>query len=198
MEEKTIASVIENCLPYVDEVLVVNDGSTDGTSSQAKKTGAHVIDLDKNMGVANATKVGVLYARGDILVTLDADGQHNPTEIPLIIKPIIDGAAELVMGERPVFPHFSERVLTWLTSLRVPCSDASTGFRAIKSDIAKKMNYRGVCLCGTFVLEAAILGARVMCVPITICDREGVRRIQTRHFRQFLTVLNYVLKFKIK
>ena len=83
-----------------------------------------------------------------------------------------------------------------MTSLKVPCCDVSTGFRAIRSEIAKKMTLYGECLCGTFVLEAARNGARVRCVPISIHEREGPRRIQTRHFTQFFIVLREVLLFR--
>ena len=194
-EENTIASVVERCLFYVDEVIVVNDGSTDDTSIRARKAGAHVIELNHNMGVKAAIRRGISEATGDILVTLDADGQHDPADIPRLIQPILEGGADLVMGVRPSFPHLSERILTWLTNLRVPCSDASTGFRAIRREIAQKMRLNGACLCGTFVLEAAYLGAKPICVPVSIHPREGARRIQTRHIIQFFYVLWDVVRF---
>jgi glycosyltransferase involved in cell wall biosynthesis len=194
-EEKTIASVVERCLPFVDEVIVVNDGSTDDTTNNATTAGARVIELEHNMGVRDAIRRGIAEAAGDIVVTLDADGQHDPADIPKLIQPILEERADLVMGERPSFPHLSEKILTQLTSLRVPCSDASTGFRAIRHEIAGKMKLYGACLCGTFVLEAAHLGAIVTCVRISICPREGPRRIQTRHILQFFYVLRDVVRF---
>ena len=194
-EEKTIASVVERCLPFVDEVLVVNDGSTDDTSINARNAGARVIENTQNMGVLKTIRRGMREAKGDIIVTLDADGQHDPTEIPILVQPILDGKADLVMGARPSFPYWSEWFLTWLTSLRVPVKDAATGFRAIKHEIAAEMKVYGECTCGTFVLEAARLGARVASVPISIREREGPRRIQTRHFRQFFIVLRDVMRF---
>lgn len=194
-EEKTIASVVERCLPFVDEVLVVNDGSTDDTSINARNAGARVIENTQNMGVLKTIRRGMREAKGDIIVTLDADGQHDPTEIPILVQLILDGKADLVMGARPSFPYWSEWFLTWLTSLRVPVKDAATGFRAIKHEIAAEMKVYGECTCGTFVLEAARLGARVASVPISIREREGPRRIQTRHFRQFFIVLRDVMRF---
>jgi polyprenyl-phospho-N-acetylgalactosaminyl synthase len=195
-EEKTIANIVKRCLPYADEVLVVNDGSTDDTSVNAKAAGARVMDLPENKGVLQATQIGLQEATGDIIVTIDADGQHDPSEIPRIIEPIIKGEAELVMGTRPSFPYFSEKMLTWLTNLKTPVGDASTGFRAVTKEVASEMKLHGKCMCGTFVLEAVRHGAKVASVPISIKEREqGNRRIQSKHFTQFFIVLKDVLSF---
>lgn len=195
-EEKTIGSVVQRCTPFASEVIVINDGSSDDTSLNAELAGAKVIEMLENQGVVRATQRGLREATGDIIVTLDADGQHDPSEIPLLIQPIIENKAELVVGKRPTFPYLSEKILTWITNLRVPCKDVSSGFRAVKKDIAKKMKLTGECLCGTFILNAAMHGARIISVPISIHEREGPRRIQTRHFRQFFIVLKTVLLFK--
>ena len=195
-EEKSIGEIVQRCTPFADEVLVVNDGSTDDTSKNAREAGARVIDLPKNLGVLGATQTGLHEASGDIIVTLDADGQHDPSEIPEIIEPILKGEAELVMGIRPSFPYFSEKLLTWLTSLKAPVGDASTGFRAVTKDVARKMELHGRCMCGTFVLEAVKHGARASSIPISIKDREhGNRRIQSEHFAQFFIILKDILGF---
>jgi len=195
-EEKTIGEVVRGCLPHVDEVLVVDDGSGDGTSVNAEEAGARVIRLPRNMGVLKAVEAGLREAGGEIIVTLDADGQHSPGDIPRLIQPIVDGEADLVMGVRPDFPYLSEKVITWATSLRVPVGDASTGFRAIRKETADRMRLHGACLCGTFVLEAARNGARVKDVSIAVAERkEGGRRIQTRHLLQMLHVAWDVLRF---
>ncbi len=192
-EEKTIEAVVKGALSYVDEVLVVDDGSSDDTARRAMDAGARVLK-QQNAGVLKATERGLEEATGDIIVTLDADGQHDPSEMPSLIEPILRGEADLVMGVRPELPYLSERILTSLTSMRVPIGDASTGFRAVRREIAREMSLHGACLCGTFVLEAHRRGARVAGVPISIKEREGERRIQTSHFRQFFAVLWDVLK----
>lgn len=189
-EEKTIGSIVERCLPFADEVLVVNDGSTDDTVKAALAAGARVVDLPENVGMLGATQAGLREASGDIIVTLDADGQHDPAHILEVIKPILEGKVDMVMGVRPNFPYFSERVLTWLTSLRVPVGDASTGFRAVTRDIAGKMELHCRCMCGTFVLEGARHGVRVASIPISVRERgDGDRRVQTEHIAQFFIVL---------
>ena len=192
-EEKTIEAVVRGALTHVDEVIVVDDGSTDETARIAEAAGARVLK-QANAGVLRATERGLRETMGDVIVTLDADGQHDPSEIPRLVEPILRGEADLVMGVRPELPYMSERILTWLTSVRAPIRDASTGFRAIRREILREMRLHGACLCGTFVLEAHRHGARVAGVPVSIREREGERRIQTRHFRQFFAVLWDVVK----
>jgi len=194
-EEETVGGVVRDALTHAEEIIVIDDGSTDGTAAVAAEAGAAVIRQGRNMGVLAAVARGLKEARGDILVTLDADGQHDPADIPRLIQPIVDDEADLVLGRRPSLPHFSERVITALTRLRVKCTDASTGFRAIRKSIAEEMELHGSCLCGTFILEAHRLGARVAEVSIAIRPRtEGRRRIQTRHVKQILYVFYDLIK----
>lgn len=84
----------------------------------------------------------------------------------------------MALGARAAVPYFSENVIARLTSLRVSVRDASTGFRAIKIDIARNMDLHGSCSCGTLILEAKARGARIVEVPINVREREeGERRI---------------------
>jgi glycosyltransferase involved in cell wall biosynthesis len=189
-EEESITEIVKKTIKYVDEVVVIDDGGTDKTSERATEAGARVIREHVNRGVLYATQRGLAEATGDIIVTLDADGQHNPEEIPQLIKPILDEEVDLVMGKRPSSPFFSERVFTALTNLKVPCGDACTGFRAIRRDFAQKMDLHGSCLCGTFVLEGTRVGARVATVPISIRERQhGDRKVKTEHIKQFFWIL---------
>ena len=189
-EAMSIGNVIANCKAFCDEIIVVDDGSTDDTSEIAKKGGAGVIQNKKNLGVTKATQKGLEAAHGDIIVTMDADGQHDPSDILKLIKPLTEGRGEVALGVRDEIPHRSERIINALTNLSVKCSDAGTGFRAIKADLAKKMKLHGKCLCGTFVLEAHKRGARIIEIPVQTKPRiHGKRKIRTRHLRQFFYVL---------
>jgi glycosyltransferase involved in cell wall biosynthesis len=195
-EEETVREVVARTLCHVDEAIVVDDGSTDDTAMEARNSGAVVVRNEANKGVLESLKMGFRSAGGEILVTLDADGQHNPDEIPGLLEPILDDRADLVLGARAELPHFSERVIARLTRLKVDVSDASTGFRAIRRKIVDGMELHGACTCGTFVLEAYSLGARIAEVPITVGERKGgKRRIKTRHFKQIFYVLYDLLRY---
>ncbi|NLD49705.1 MAG: glycosyltransferase family 2 protein, partial [Clostridiaceae bacterium] len=106
-EQHTIGSVVRRigmCIPYAD-ILVVNDGSKDGTSNEARQMGASVIDLPYNLGIGGAMQTGYLYARNnnyEIAVQVDADGQHDPAYIKDLIAPITSNLSDVVVGSRYV------------------------------------------------------------------------------------------------
>ena len=147
----------------------------------------------KRQGYIAALRTGFRHAEGDIIVVMDADGQHDPDDIPSLIKPILDDQADLVIGVREHL-SFSEKILTKPTSIKVKTRDASSGFKAIRREIAKRMQIRGKCICGTFILEAAKLGARITDVKIKCKKRRfGGSRIKRRHFIQFFLVLKELI-----
>ncbi len=95
-----IAEVVTKARKYVDQVIVVDDGSTDDTSEVARKAGALVFSHDKNLGKGAAMKYGAQQANADILVFIDGDGQHDPSDIPRVTKPIILEGFDAVIGSR--------------------------------------------------------------------------------------------------
>ncbi len=102
-EEKTIAKIVIGAQKYAQLVVVCDDGSTDLTAEIAERLGAVVVRHKKNLGYGGALQSLFKRARelqADVLVTLDSDGQHDPEEIPQLIKPIEDGVAEVVFGSR--------------------------------------------------------------------------------------------------
>jgi glycosyltransferase involved in cell wall biosynthesis len=102
-EEQTIARVILEAQKFASKVVVCDDGSTDYTAKISEGLGADVIRHEKNIGYGASIKSLFLRANelnADVFVTLDADGQHEPNEIPLVIKPIVEGAADVVIGSR--------------------------------------------------------------------------------------------------
>jgi glycosyltransferase involved in cell wall biosynthesis len=139
-ESVTIKEVINGVKPFADEVLVVDGHSTDTTREVAESMGTRVV-LDKGKGKGDGLRVGIRKATGDILVFIDANGSHEPNDIPKLVQPILDGEADMVIGSRGTggsdelhgdFPRF----------IRFTGSYCQNGFRAIKADVARKFNLR--------------------------------------------------------
>ena len=158
-EEKTLAqtlSALPKSIKGVDviETLVINDGSSDATVKVAQGNGVnHIVSFTKRKGLARAFAAGLdaaLKAGADIIVNTDADGQYKGEDIPRLIKPILEGQADLVIGNRDIenVEQFSwikkrlQRIGSWvirhLSGSTV--SDATTGFRAYNRDAALKLN----------------------------------------------------------
>jgi hypothetical protein len=95
-----IAEVIAKAKRYVDDVIVIDDGSTDKTVEAARKAGANVISHGKNLGKGAALKTALKNIEGDILIFIDGDGQHDPGDIPRLLEPILFGKADFVIGSR--------------------------------------------------------------------------------------------------
>ncbi len=144
-EEKTIASVVLGAQKNAHIVIVCDDGSADLTGEIALRLGAVVVRHERNLGYGAA--LHSLFKRAkelnaDVLVTLDSDGQHAPAEIPTLVKPIVDGRAEVVLGSRfkdkngtadmPAYRQLGVKVITKLSngSGKNGVSDAQSGFRA--------------------------------------------------------------------
>ncbi|RLG00537.1 glycosyltransferase family 2 protein [Thermococci archaeon] len=191
-EEKRIGHIVRKTKKYVDEVLVVDDASYDNTKKEAENSGAKVISFEKNRGYIAAIKEGFRGSKGDIIITLDGDGEHDPHDIPKLVREIEKGY-DLVLGKRKNIDRVSERFLNFLTNLKVKCKDSGTGFRAVKRELALKLELRGKCTCGIFVLEAYRHNAKIKEVPIKIKNIDKKRKIAFFHFYQFFYVLRELI-----
>jgi glycosyltransferase involved in cell wall biosynthesis len=152
-EDRTIAEVVLKTLRYVDVVIVCDDGSTDMTAEIAEKLGAKVVRHEKNMGKGFALKTLLAHALKldpSVIVTLDADGQHDPSEIQELIKPIKDGKADVVIGSRFVgesmldmslYRKMGLRAINWLgrRASKSKVIDTQSGFRAYSPKAAQTM-----------------------------------------------------------
>ena len=144
-EENSIARVVLESQKHADAVVVCDDGSSDLTAIIAERLGADVVKHEQNLGYGAAVKSlfkRALELGAEILVTLDGDGQHNPAEIPDVVKPIFHGTADVVIGSRfvdargteemPLYRRFGAKLITRLVngSSKKGVSDAQSGFRA--------------------------------------------------------------------
>ena len=191
-EESRIASVVADTSSYVDEVIVVDDGSSDGTGSVAARAGAEVITISGNQGYIAAIKAGFRKATADVVVTLDADGEFSPIYIPALVGPVLAGEAEMVQGHRDVVPRPSERFLTWLANLKHDVGDSGTGLRAIDTPLAQSLEIKGACICGVLSLEVVKRGGRILDVPIKLKATDKSRKVAWFHIRQFFFLVPWL------
>ncbi|MEJ2746232.1 MAG: glycosyltransferase family 2 protein [bacterium] len=150
-EEEAIGNVLDRIMsktPYRD-ILVVNDGSLDQTSREANKRGVGMIDLPFNLGIGAAVQAGYMYARDhkyDYVVRVDADGQHDVSQIAELLAPVLAGRADLTIGSRLRGPsgyastlprRLGIRILSALVSRIVgrTIEDTTSGFRANNSRV---------------------------------------------------------------
>jgi dolichol-phosphate mannosyltransferase len=148
--------VLAAARPYADELLVIDGHSCDGTREVAAACGARVI-LDDGQGKGAAIRRGIAEAQGDILVFVDADGSHDPHDIPALVAPIVAGTADHVSGSRMLGGSdelhatvhqfvrlFGSQVITLTInySLGVRLTDCQNGFRAIRREVARALGLR--------------------------------------------------------
>ena len=191
--EYSISGVVSKARKYVDQVIVLNDGSRDGTAEAAKAAGALVINHGTRMGYGDAIKSCFEAAKGnkaDILVTLDGDGQHNPDELPQVLAPLLTGEADLVIGSRflrlpqptqqtqstqqtnmPGYRKFGINVITFLYNFgsRIKVSDSQSGFRAYSKKILDTISLteKGMGISVEVILKARERGFSIKEVPIS-------------------------------
>lgn len=152
-ESRSIQEVIAGVKPFVQEVLVVDGHSTDQTREIAEQMGARVL-LDNRKGKGDGIRLGIREATGNILVCIDADGSHDPKDIPKLVQPILDDRADLVIGSRMTggsdelhgdLSRFirmtGSHVLLLMINYRwnIRLTDCQNGFRAIRTDVARNL-----------------------------------------------------------
>ena len=205
-EEETLLTTL-NTLPKtvegIDEleVLVIDDGSTDKSSEIAKAWGAKVLEIKPNKGLANAFRFGLqesLNMGADVIVNTDADNQYDSSCIEALIKPVLTGDADMVVGARnisaikefslikKVLQKIGSAVLRLLSSTKV--QDAPSGFRAFSKEAALKLNiFDNYTYTMETLLQAGAKGLRVASVPV------GVNP-QLRKSKLVKNIFNYVVK----
>ena len=184
------------------EVLIINDGSADNTAEVAAKHGVnHIVNFKRNQGLARSFMVGILTCLklgADIIVNTDADNQYDAEDIPELIRPILEGKADMVIGSRPIsrIHHFSlpkkimQKVGSWLVrkASRTKVLDAPSGFRAISRNSALKLNvFNNFTYTHETIIQAGQKNMVVASVPVRVNPTK-------RPSRLFKTIPSYIAR----
>lgn len=191
---RTIEPVVGKAFPEVERVVVVDDGSTDGTRGVAERAGATVLRHDVNRGKGGALKTGFAYAveNGyEGVITLDADGQHLPHEIPKFLTARRETNADLIIGGRAhlfgeMLPRrrfanrMSAAMISWGARTKVP--DSQSGFRYYSTHLLREIRLRtdGFDLESEVIIRAGVRGLKIITIPIDLGFVDG---LSTSHYK---------------
>lgn len=206
-QEKNIEGLLKDVQKYVSNTILISDGSTDRTAEFAAKSGAIVPDPVNKRGKGNAVIRGIEFSKSlkpDIIILMDSDGQNNPSEIPSLVKPLLEEDYDMVIGSRflgvirtSFINKLGNRILNllhFLITLRW-ISDVESGFRAFKADKLYSLNIKAP----NYELESDVLlesiknKLKIKEVPIKILKQEkGI------NFSDGFKILKFILKKRLK
>lgn len=180
--EKSIGRIVKKCLNHVDEVVVCDDGSSDNTATIARENGAEVISHEKNQGYGAALMTLFDQARKkdtDVMITLDADGQHDPNDIPLFLKKMKENKSDIVIGsrflnnkKRPSYRNTGIKVITSTLNLGsgLKITDGQSGFRTYSKNALNQINIteKGMSASSEILQKASNKNLSISEIPITV------------------------------
>lgn len=205
-EEKTIGQVVRAAKASVPtaKILVIDDGSTDNTAREASLSGAEVVSHPLNKGNGAALKTAIRAINGGLVAVIDADGQHDPADLPRLLEQL--STYDLVVGSR----EFSESngsflrnlgniilssVASFLSEQRIP--DLTSGFRAFKHEIASKFLHiypNGYSFPSTCTLCFITSGYNVLFLPTRVSQRPPMTKSKLHPFRDGFRFLMFIMR----
>jgi hypothetical protein len=205
---QVIAALPEELEGLSIHAIVVDDGSFDDTTEAAREAGAAAVRLPMNRGQGAALRTGyrlALATRARLVVTMDADGQHQPSELPRLIGPILSGEADVVNGSRVLGaadPSHAARKLgitlfAWLLSVLTTSriTDPACGYRAVRTEALRGLEFRQDQFHNSeFILEASKNKLAMREVPVTVASRISGASKKPPHFRYGLGFANALLR----
>jgi glycosyltransferase involved in cell wall biosynthesis len=208
-EAKNITNIIKKTKKYCS-VIVVDDGSTDRTGILAKKAGAFLIKHEKNEGYGKSLKGGIKEAikrKADYIITIDADGQHDPDDIPKFIETLNSGfdivsSSRFLSGESwgTLKRRMAIKALTWQTYFfsGLKLTDIQSGFRGYKTKIFKKIKLEdvGMGFSVELPIKAKKLGYRFREIPIEIKKPHTIKSFRSA-LRQGIEVGKAIIKYSL-
>lgn len=204
-EESTIAEIVQGALVHAGDILVVDGRSSDETAARAAAAGARVRE-DEGRGKGLAIRGAIPHLRGEVTVLMDADGSHDPADIPKLVAPIVRGEADHVSGSRllggssELHGGFDEWARlagsSFITACinkryRVRLSDSQNGFRAIRTELLKRLHLRSrhTTIEQEMIVETLRSKGRVVEVP----THEYARRAGVSHISVWRDGMSYVV-----
>lgn len=177
-EEFAIGEIVLKAKRYVDEVIVADDGSTDGTALLSQRLGARVVRSERRLGFGKNVMMGINSTNADVVITLDGDGQHNPDEIPKVLELIEKGEADLAIGSRfinhykaPFYRKVGIDIITWLYNVghKKKITDGQSCFRAYTRKLLDSIMIEegGFGFSTEILIKARLLGFRIVEVPVS-------------------------------
>jgi glycosyltransferase involved in cell wall biosynthesis len=209
-ESPHIAKVVEGVRRHIADVVVIDDGSSDGTADIARAAGATCLQLPRNCGKASALRAGIAFARDHnftSVITLDGDGQHLPEDIPVMLRIAEQTGADLIIGARcfdralmPRSRYFSNMIGSRLASALVgrQIRDSQSGFRLFRLDklAGAKLRSRFYELEMEILIKMVRSGCTVAHAPVRMIYDDGQARSKMKPVRDTVRVCLWSLAFR--